>query len=77
MFYSTFVSMLSSFTTFAQAKRWNLAIGISDVHFLAFTSLVFDALLTALTQLPILALMIKIMPVGAEGTTYGLIGAAL
>ena len=75
--YSTFIGSIATFISFAHAKRWNLAIGVTDLYFITMTDLIFSSLATALTQLPCMALMIKIMPVGNEGTTFGLICAVM
>lgn len=70
IFYSTVISVISSFVHLMFALRWNLLIGISDIVFIIFTDVVFGCLSLAFCVLPSLALFAKITPPGIEGTIF-------
>lgn len=70
IFYSTAISVVSSFVHLAFAMRWNLRIGVSDIVFIVFTDVVFGCLSLALCVLPSLALFAKITPPGVEATIF-------
>lgn len=61
---------VGAFLNFVFAKRWNLDMGIPDIVFLLFTDVVFEALVTMLYTLPIIALFAKITPRNIEGTIF-------
>lgn len=70
IFWSTIISVFSTFIHYAFAMRWNLAIGVNDIIFIIFTDVVFGCLALALNVLPSLALFAKITPPGVEGTIF-------
>ena len=70
IFYSTVISVVSSFVHLVFALRWNLLMGISDLVFIIFTDVVFGCLSLAFCVLPSLALFAKITPPGIEGTIF-------
>lgn len=70
IFYSTAISVVSSFVHLAFAMRWNVQIGVSDIVFIIFTDVVFGCLSLALCVLPSLALFAKITPPGVEATIF-------
>lgn len=70
IFYSTALSVVSSFIHLAFAMRWNLQIGVSDIVFIVFTDVVFGCLSLALCVLPSLALFARITPAGVEATIF-------
>lgn len=70
IFFAMIVGVISTFLSFAFAKRWNLEWGIPDMAFLLFTDVVFSTVGVILYTLPILALFAKITPPRIEGTIF-------
>ena len=59
------------------AMRLNLAMGISDLTFVIFSSMITDTLSTAFSQMPILVLFAKITPRNIEATVFALFTGVL
>lgn len=53
--------------------RLNLALGISDIVFIVFTSIVTDTLGLAFSMLPMLVLFAKITPKNIEATVFAML----
>ena len=70
IFYSTVISVISSFVHLVFALRWNLLMGIPDLAFIIFTDVVFGCFSLAFCILPCMALFAKITPPGIEGTIF-------
>lgn len=70
MFLATIFGVLSSFTSYALAMRWNKLIGINDIVFIVLTGSVFGVLNLAMSTLPTLALFAKVTPRRIEGTIF-------
>jgi hypothetical protein len=70
IFWSTVISVFSTFIHYCFAMRFNLYFGISDIIFVIFTDVVFGCLALAMNVLPSLALFAKITPPGIEGTIF-------
>ena len=68
-----FGNLLSNLLTYFFAKRWNLAVGISDQFFLYSTDVVFQVILEIFLVLPIMVLFAKITPKKIEGSMYALL----
>lgn len=77
LFWSVIFSIIGGFFSYMLAMRWNLEIGISDLAFIYTTSVVFGALSTAFSTLPIMALFAKITPHRVEGTVFALLTGTL
>jgi hypothetical protein len=70
MFWSTLFGVISSFSQFAFASRWNTVVGIPDIAFILMTDTVFGVISLAMNTLPTLALFAKITPKKIEGTVF-------
>jgi len=70
MYWSTVCSIISSFSQYAFAMRWNTMIGVNDVVFIVLTDTVFGVASLAMNTLPTLALFAKITPKKIEGTVF-------
>lgn len=53
--------------------RWNVAIGINDLLFIIFTSIITDTLGLAFTNMPSMVLFAKITPKRIEATVFALL----
>lgn len=70
VWFSVIMSCVSGFCDYGLARRWNLALGISDVVYLYSTQIVFGIIGNAISFLPLLSLFAKIVPRRVEGTLY-------
>jgi len=70
LFWNVVLGIIGSFLNYCFAMRWNLAWGISDYAFIIFTDVVFGAITTAFSTLPVMALFAKITPKRVEGTVF-------
>jgi Na+/melibiose symporter-like transporter len=70
LFWNVGLTILGAFLNYCFAMRWNVEIGISDYAFIIFTDVVFGAITTAFSTLPIMALFAKITPRRVEGTVF-------
>ena len=70
LYWSTICSIVSSFSQYAFALRWNTLIGVNDVVFIVLTDTVFGVASLAMNTLPTLALFAKITPKKIEGTVF-------
>jgi len=70
LYWSTIVSMISSFCQYAFARRWNKDLGINDMFFIIMTDTIFGVISLAMNTLPTLALFAKITPAKIEGTVF-------
>ena len=70
---SILIGFFGGFFSLAQVLRLNLMIGINDVFFVIFTSLVTNTLYYAYSNLPILVLFAKITPKHIEATIFALL----
>ena len=77
VWFSIVMSCLSGFCDFGLAKRWNLALGISDLAYLYTTSIFFGIIGNAISFLPLLSLFAKIVPKRVEGTLYAFMTGAM
>lgn len=70
MYYSTICSIVSSFSQYAMALRWNTLIGVNDLVFIICTDTIFGIMGLAMNTLPTLALFAKVTPAKIEGTVF-------
>ena len=70
LYWSTIVSMVSSFCQYAFSRRWNKDLGIYDMFFIIMTDTIFGVISLAMNTLPTLALFAKITPAKIEGTVF-------
>jgi MFS family permease len=70
IYWSTVISIISGFASYAFANRWNLDMHISDIVFIVFTDTIFGVISQAMNLLPTLALFAKITPTKIEGTVF-------
>jgi len=70
LFWNVILGIIGAFLNYSFAMRWNLACGISDYAFIIFTDVVFGAITTAFSTLPVMALFAKITPKRVEGTVF-------
>lgn len=70
IYYSTWVSLVSSLCSYALAMRWNKQLNISDGLFIVLTDTIFGIITQAMNLLPTLALFAKITPTKIEGTVF-------
>ena len=61
---------LNALSALILTKRWNIAMGISDLAFVAFTSSTFFPIVMALFILPPFVLIAKITPAHVEATIF-------
>lgn len=59
-----------------QAKRWNEDAGINDLAYLYCTEGIFVGLRRMLINLPLMALVAKLIPKGIEGSTFALMATS-
>lgn len=70
IFWNVVIAIIGAAISYAFAMRWNLEWGINDYFLLIFTDVVFNSLATSFGVLPIMALFVKIIPRGIEGTMF-------
>ena len=70
MYWATIFSVVSSFSQYAFANRWNTLVGINDIAFILLTDTIFGVISLAMNTLPTLALFAKITPPNIEGTVF-------
>lgn len=70
LYWSTICSIVSSFSQYAFAMRWNVLLGVNDIVFILLTDTIFGVISLAMNTLPTLALFAKITPKKIEGTVF-------
>lgn len=73
IYYSTWISAISSLCSYSFAMRWNQKLGIPDGVFIVLTDTVFGIIQQSMNLLPSLALFAKITPMKIEGTVYAVL----
>ena len=76
VFWGVISQVAQSSAQFVQAKRWNADAGINDLVFLYCTEAVFVGLRRMLINLPLMALVAKLIPKNIEGSTFALMATA-